>query len=143
MSIDLRHCSEITAAAERLYEAITTPEGIRSWWTTDVAMEDHAGGKAVFGFENHAVSFEMRIVELVAPSLVRWRCDAGTSKEWIGTTQEFGLEPQPGGKVILKFSHRGWKPDSQYAYSCNTTWGHLFVLLKNYAERGEEKPYFA
>jgi len=26
---------------------------------------------------------------------------------------------------------------------CNTTWGHLLVILKEYAERGVKNPYFA
>jgi len=31
------------------------------------------------------------------------------SPDWIGTTQEFQLEPQSDGEVLLKFCHGGWK----------------------------------
>jgi uncharacterized protein YndB with AHSA1/START domain len=48
------------APAERIYEAITTEDGIRVWWTTDVKMADQPGGKAVFGFFDHSTVFEMR-----------------------------------------------------------------------------------
>jgi hypothetical protein len=43
---------------------------------------------------------------------------------------------------LLKFSHAGWKPGSDYCYLCNTTWGHLLVMLKGYVERDEKNPYF-
>ena len=38
----------VAAPAEKIYRAITTEEGIKGWWTTDVKMDTHAGGKAVF-----------------------------------------------------------------------------------------------
>jgi len=140
--LELIHHIYIVAPAERIYDAITTAQGIRSWWTADVSMDRHVGGKALFGFENHTIFFEMRIEQLESPWLVRWKCEGGASEEWIGTTQEFKLEAQEDGQVLLKFRHAAWKPGSDYAYLCNTTWGHLLVLLKEYAERGEKKPFF-
>ena len=143
MAIDLTHHIYIAAPRERIYRAITTEAGIRSWWTTDVSMGRRVGGKAVFGFDNHSVFFQMRIAQLQRPSRVRWRCEGGNSKEWIGTTQEFVLEPPADGEVLLRFRHAGWKSGSEHCYLCNTTWGHLLVMLKNFAEQGVKKPYFA
>lgn len=142
MPIDLIHRICIAAPVEKIYRAITTEDGIRSWWTKDVKMDTHPGGKAVFGFENHSVFFQMRIEQLTQPSLVRWKCDDSNSLDWIGTTQEFGLEPQADGEVLLKFCHAGWKSGGDHCYYCNTTWGHLMVNLKNYAEHGVQNPYF-
>jgi uncharacterized protein YndB with AHSA1/START domain len=142
MAIDLDHHIYIAAPAGNIYRAITTEEGIKRWWTTDVTMDAQVGGKPVFRFEQHSVFFQMRIEELAAPSLVRWRCDGGNSPDWLGTTQEFRLEAQADGEVLLKFCHGGWNPASPHCYLCNTTWGHLLVNLKNYAERGMKYPYF-
>jgi len=36
----------------------------------------------------------------------------------------------------------GGKSGGDHCYYCNTTWGHLLVNLKNYAERGVKNPYF-
>ena len=36
MPTDLIHLIGIAAPAETIYEAITTEEGIRAWWTTGV-----------------------------------------------------------------------------------------------------------
>ena len=63
----------------------------------------------MFGFENHSIEFQMRIEQLAPPSLGRWKCDDNNSPDWIGTTQEFQLEPQADGEVLLKFCHGGWK----------------------------------
>src|SRR5271169_1732485 len=59
MSIELNHRIYIAAPARRIFQAITTEAGIRNWWTTDVTMQTHTGGRAVFGFGNHSVTFEM------------------------------------------------------------------------------------
>jgi hypothetical protein len=86
--------------------------------------------------------FQMRIEQLMPPSLVRRKCVESTSTDWVGTTQEFILEPQGDGEVLLKFCHDGWERGGDHCYFCNTTWGHLLVSLKDYAERGVKNPYF-
>ena len=64
---DLIHRICIAAPAEKIYRAITTEQGITGWWTTDVRMDAHACGKAVFGFGSHSVVFQMRLEQLTPP----------------------------------------------------------------------------
>ena len=96
MPTDLIHRIGIAAPAETIYRALTTEDGIRAWWTTDVTMAAHAGGRAVFGFFGHSTEFQMRISAIEPFSLVRWQCTGGSAPDWVGTTQEFILEPQDG-----------------------------------------------
>ena len=105
-------------------------------------MDAHAGGNAIFGFFGHSTEFQMRISTVEPFTLVRWQCTGGSAPDWIGTTQEFILEPQDDGEVLLKFCHGGWERGGDHCYFCNTTWGHLLVCLKDYAERGVKNPYF-
>ena len=49
---DLHHKIEIEASPEKVYEAITTAEGLRSWWTGDSVAEPRVGSIAEFGFFN-------------------------------------------------------------------------------------------
>jgi uncharacterized protein YndB with AHSA1/START domain len=142
MPTDLIHRIDIAASGQKIYDAITTEEGIRAWWTNDVKMEAKAGGQALFGFQNHFIVFQMRIEELTPPLLVRWKCVESNSPDWIGTTQEFRLEPQNDRETLLKFCHGDWRSGGDHCYYCNTTWGHLLVNLKNYTERGVKNPYF-
>ena len=44
MPTDLIHRIGIAAPAEKIYRALTTEEGIRAWWTTDVKMDASAVG---------------------------------------------------------------------------------------------------
>jgi uncharacterized protein YndB with AHSA1/START domain len=142
MATDLLHRIGIEASPERIYRAITTEEGIRAWWTMDVMMDSFVGGKAKFGFERHAVEFQMQIMKLEPVARVQWECVGGNSPDWIGTTQEFELTPPEDGEVVVKFCHGGWKSGGEHCYFCNTTWGHLLVCLKQYAQSGVKNPYF-
>ena len=69
MPTDLIHRIGIAAPAEKIYRALTTEEGIQAWWTTDVKMDAHAGGKAVFGFFDHSTEFQMRLEQLTPPAI--------------------------------------------------------------------------
>lgn len=142
MPTDLIHRIGIEASPEKIYKALTTEEGIRAWWTTDVKMNSKVGGLAIFGFERHAVEFQMQIEALTPSSLVQWKCVGGNSPDWVGTTQEFRLEPQEDGEVVVKFCHGGWVSGGDHCYYCNTTWGHLLVGLKQYVQNGLKNPYF-
>jgi uncharacterized protein YndB with AHSA1/START domain len=141
MPTDLIHRIDIFAPLEKIYAAITTEDGIRAWWTKDVKMDQRIGGEAEFGFFDHTTVFKMQIEQLIPPVIVRWKCIDGNSLDWIGTTQEFKLEPQTEG-VLLKFCHGGWERGGDHCYFCNTTWGHLLVGLKTYVEHGVKAPYF-
>ena len=79
---------------------------------------------------------------MTPPALVRWKCTGGSALDWVGTTQEFILEPQDDGEVLLKFCHDGGEPGGDHCYFYNMTRGHLLVCLKDYAERGVKNPYF-
>jgi uncharacterized protein YndB with AHSA1/START domain len=35
---DIMHLVKINASPERVYQALTTPEGIRNWWTRDADL---------------------------------------------------------------------------------------------------------
>ena len=94
MPTDLIHCLGIAAQAEKIYRALTAEDGIQARWTTDVKLDALAGGKAVFGFFDHSTVFQKRIEQLTPPALVRRQCDGGSSSAWVGSTQEFSLEPQ-------------------------------------------------
>ena len=61
---ELKHQIGIQAPPEKVYAAIATQAGLRSWWTADTKADERAGGKAEFGFNKHAVVFRMTIEEL-------------------------------------------------------------------------------
>ena len=139
--VDILHAILIDASPETVYDAITQEDGLKSWWTTDVKAEQKEGAVSVFGFYNHSVVFKMQIDELSKNKCVRWGC-LGDDKEWKGTKLRFDLSQQDG-KTNLLFAHTGWQSTKGYYAMCNTTWGHLMILLKQYSEGKETKPFFS
>ncbi|MEN8264105.1 MAG: SRPBCC domain-containing protein [Nitrospirota bacterium] len=138
---DIRHEIIIDAPADKVSRAITTQEGLRSWWTADSTVQEKAGSVAVFKFLNGSVIFRMRIDELVPGKKVSWTC-LGDPEEWKGTKLVFSLELTDNRGTNLNFIHSGWRSVEGDYPLCNTTWGHLMYILKEYAEGGSPGPMF-
>jgi hypothetical protein len=66
-------------------------------------------------------------------------CESGD--EWGGTRLTFRLEARGSGSV-LRFTHGGWRYESEYFLSCNTTWGELMFKLKSASEGKSRGPLF-
>src|SRR3954471_6648132 len=83
--VDIIHRIGIKSPAEKVFKAIATLEGLRHWWTEEVAGDDKVGGKIDFTFR--ALSGEvkgnmsMKVQQLSAPKEIRWRCVEGP-EEW-------------------------------------------------------------
>jgi len=134
---DILHWISVEAPPQRVFEAVTTESGLGSWWTADVEAEPEEGSVAVFGFNDRAVVFRMRIDELRPPELVRWTC-LGDFPEWEGTRLEFRIEPADDGGSVVTFTHAGWDTTEEAFRQCNTDWGRLMYYLKDHVEgRGD------
>jgi len=137
---NILHQIKINATPEQVYNLLVTSEGLRSWWTHDVEAEPVEGSVAVFGFNDRATVFRMRVDELVDGRRVKWTC-LGDPDEWEGTEVEFHLAPDEG-MVDLHFAHRGWQSLGGDYAMCNTTWGALMHRLKAAAEGQTPGPLF-
>lgn len=133
MMNDIMHWISIDAPPERVFEAVTTAEGLSEWWTADVEATPHEGSVSVFGFNNRAVVFRMRVDELASPRRVRWTC-VGDFLEWEGTRIEFHVRENDDGGASLTFTHSGWASTEGFFRQCNTDWGRLMYYLKDYVE---------
>lgn len=135
------HQITINAPADKVYDALTTEEGLKSWWTADTVAEPKIGSIAEFGFFNRATVFRMEIEELIPGKNVIWKC-LGEPEEWKGTELTFELSPADGGGTKVQFCHEGWSKTNGDYPLCNTTWGHLMYFLKDYLEGVNNKPFF-
>jgi uncharacterized protein YndB with AHSA1/START domain len=82
---EIRHLISIEAPPEKVYAAVATQAGLRSWWTADTTSDDKAGGKAEFGFDRRGMTFRMTIEMLDPGRKVVWNCH-GDNPEWVDTT---------------------------------------------------------
>ncbi len=136
----LYHEIRIDAPPERVYEALTTTEGLRGWWTPDASAEPIVGSIAVFGFYNRAVVFRMRIDALRPNRRVDWTC-VGDYESWLNTRISWQLKKVDGG-TLTKFRHAGWPSVRGTFAETNTTWGALMYHLKSYCEGNAPGPFF-
>lgn len=122
----------------KVYEALTTLDGLAGWWTTDTTGDPVLGGKIHFQFGDRGF-FDMEVVELEPDRRVRWRVVDGPA-EWIGTTVTFSLREVDGWTVVL-FAHEGWAEPIEFMHHCSTKWGTFMMSLKQLLETGTGAPH--
>ena len=137
---DILHLLTIDAPPERVYQALTTTEGVRNWWTRDATLDSHVGGSGEFAFYDRKTVTKASIAELVPPSRVGWRIADSTLPSWHGTSISFDLRPEGEG-TVLRFAHRGFREaDDNYA-RVTTGWGYYVASLRKYLETGTGMPH--
>ena len=141
---DILHRIQVDAPPGKILPAITTSEGIRTWWTDDSEAVPRAGTVNLFRFHGGAVTFHFRVDELT-PNRVAWTGIAGPKMpdEWVGTRITFDLSPEKNGGTLLRFGHLGWRSIDGEFPACNTVWGELMHRLKDSAEGKPSGPYFS
>ncbi|MFD2888502.1 SRPBCC family protein [Chitinophaga cymbidii] len=154
------HQLMIGAPPERIYQAITTREGLAGWWTPDAEAKPQPGSIARFPFGSGYFK-EMKVIELKPFELVKWDCIAGAD-EWIGTTLSFTLEsgdpvtllafhPEMGDQMrqlknsdkatLLTLKHDNWKDYTPMFAECSYTWARFLRSLKLLCETGKGRPW--
>ncbi len=133
---DIRHLIQIAAKPETIFPLVATAKGFTEWWAADVT---EPGGLADLGFFNRTTVYQLRLVESKAPGEAEWACESGM--EWAGTRIGFKLKAGGPG-TVLQFAHAGWKAETDYFWSCNTTWGELMFRLKAATEGKGRGPLF-
>jgi len=141
MAGPLMHLVTIDADGDKIYDALSTTNGLASFWTADSHADPKVGSTARFGF--HGPVLEMKVDELKPGKRVRWST-VGGFPEWKGTFVEWDIKPGKGGAHDVLFNHAGWPVElpAEKLASVNYTWGRVVGRLKDYAESGKPDPYF-
>ncbi|MEH7351884.1 SRPBCC family protein [Gottfriedia acidiceleris] len=131
--INMPHQITINATPEKVFEAITTTEGIKSWWSTDAKAEPQLGSMTEVAFYNRQAVFQLQVDEIEPGKLLEWTA-IHDMPAWKGTKIRFELNVNENGATILNFNHSGFESmEGPYAM-INTTWGTLMYILKQYVE---------
>jgi uncharacterized protein YndB with AHSA1/START domain len=137
---DIVHLVPIQASPQSVYEAITTEEGLKSWWTDDVSAEPREGSTATFRFEGGQVAFRMNVDKLEPAEAVEWSVEAPAPPEWEETRVTWRLQPDDGNTRLL-FGHRDWASIENSFAAINYNWAYYLTSLKEYLEKGEGFPH--
>lgn len=133
---DIMQLIKIHASSERVYEAITTADGLRQWWTRDAAIEPKVGAAGEFGFNGKRFVARVTVEELNPVTRVRWKV---ANSAWPGDDIEFNLKAD-GNDTTLLFAHRGFPRADEVFASATTRWGFYLLSLKRYMQTGKGTP---
>jgi len=157
---DIYHEILIIAAADKVYDAITTKDGLAAWWTPRADAKAETDSIATFPF-GEGYFKEMKITGLIPSEQVKWTCIKG-AEEWMGTHLSFKLEdgdqqtlsnshPEIEGQIqqqasgqtatLLIFHHDDWKDYTPMFAECNYTWAQFLRSLKLFCETGKGRPW--
>ena len=136
---EILHLIKIRAAQDKVYQAVSTAEGIRDWWTRDAVLESKVGGNGEFGFYGHRMVIKVKVAELTPPRRVAWEPVSSTGGGFDGTVISFDLKSEDGVTSVL-FAHRGFKASDENIGSATMRWGFYLLSLKRYLETGKGTP---
>ena len=135
---DIVHELTIAAETDRVYDAVTTPAGLATWWSTDVTANAD-GTEIEVGFADHSILIRLRVDTLDPPALAHLTCIAGP-EEWPGTELAFRIEPANGGGTIVRFWHGGWAYENGALPRCSFRWAMFLDSLRQVLEGGVGSP---
>lgn len=134
---------DIAADPATVHQALTTRDGIVSWWSNHVELD----------IASDPAHLRVWFVDLPDPFLfdvvtdtdtrVEWRTGANPPW-WAGTTVRWDVapNPEPAGGTRLLFSHRDYSPDNPVIPIVTPAWAQIALRLKAYAETGTVQPFF-
>ena len=132
----------IRAERSRVYRALSSLEGLQSWWTPLVSGSSDAGGDLRFEFEGLEESIVMHVEETIMPTFVRWTCLGHSGHpEWIGTQPTFTMMESKPHECVLDFHHIGLKRELSCYQQCERGWHHFLGSIAAYAESGQGTPF--
>jgi uncharacterized protein YndB with AHSA1/START domain len=135
---DMHHLVEVDGAdATAAYTALTTRDGITSWWTSRAEV---TGDRLSMSFPDAPMSWDMRVAAADRPTTVEWDCTGGPPG-WAGTHLRWAVEPTDGGAVV-RFDHTGFPAVDDMFRIVTVGWAQMLLSLKAHLETGVRKPFF-
>ena len=135
---DIYHDFPINAPLQRVYEAVSTPQGLDAWWTQRCTGQPVEGAEYELGF-GPGYDWRARVTRLMPATefeLELTRADP----DWLGTRVGFHLGGREG-VTDVRFYHTGWPtPNEHWRISCYC-WAMYLRILRRHLEHGESVPY--
>ena len=132
----IRHQLIIKEIPEKVYAALTTEDGLKSWWAKQTTAKPEVGFVNSFTFGK--IRNQFKVTRLVLNEKVEWIC-VDSIDEWKGTTVSFDLE-EKNGATILRFHHANWREVTETFAKCNYDWAQFMRSLKLLSETGTGIP---
>lgn len=136
----INHEIKINTPAESVYKALSTQNGIKSWFTPNVEGDGTIGSEWKLRFKNQP-EFHWKILTSDVNKRIVWECLKGPGNS-IGTSVIFDILPIQNEKTLLVVSHLNWPDNDQKFRECNTLWGIIVHHLKQFVESNISNPVY-
>ncbi len=132
----------IAASPLRVFDALTSLEGLTGWWSSSARGSGAPGGQFQLGFDGVDETITMRVDVATSPTAVAWTCLEHTGlPDWLGTTIVFELAGLEQDRTRLSFHHGGLVPELECYDQCRSGWERFLASLAAYVERGRGNPF--
>jgi uncharacterized protein YndB with AHSA1/START domain len=135
---DIHHHFPIQAPPEKVFEAISTPQGLDRWWSKITKGIPALGETFQFNF-GPEYNWTAVVTKYVPATEFELQF-ANSDDDWFGSKVGFILNKKSEGTEV-QFYHTGWKEDNAHYRISNFCWAMYLRLLKRNLEFGEEVPY--
>ena len=146
----LCHQVWINAPTVKVYEAVSTEDGIGRWWDKPKALRSPSGLSWEFNPGPEHGVLVANVLEMIQDRRVEWKFISGTHPRtspafaWTGTHVVFEISRRPVppwstdrvDMTILDFRHSDWDEQSEYFGFCNFQWAETLRKLKQWCESG-------
>lgn len=129
----------IAATPERVFRALTQPDELARWLTTDLSADPEVGSRIELRFNQRAAIRQFALTELRAGERVTWVLRRGPA-HWAGTTISWQLTCIQHGTRLAFTQDRFAEADALYAQT-RMEWEFYLDSLKAYVETGTGMPY--
>lgn len=137
MTHSIKHLFHINASREKVFEAVSTINGLSNWWTTKTSGNADTGGVIRFRFGEMGGP-DMKVIE-AKNNKVSWECVA-SPHGWVGNTFSILLDDNEG-KTRVRFSHDGWEKQDDFYAICSFSWGRYMESLRQYCQKGKGEAF--
>jgi uncharacterized protein YndB with AHSA1/START domain len=133
---------DVAASQRAAWDALTTHQGITSWWSTRAEVPAGRGAVLRLSFPDAPITWDLRVDEAGEPERLGWHC-VGGPPQWLDTDIAFALSPAgQGDGTTVSFDHVGWRETDQMFRIVTFGWGQVLARLKAFLDSGKPAPYF-
>src|SRR5262245_5428305 len=135
---DILHDFPINAPADRVFDAVATPQGLDTWWTKRSVGAPQQGAEYELSF-GPDYEWRARVTRCVPNEAFEVEMTVADA-DWTGTRVSLDLEARDG-RTWVRFAHTGWPyANEHYRISC-CCWAMYLRILRRSLEYGESVPY--
>lgn len=138
MSYNIYHNLLINVPPKQVFDAVTLPEHLNSWWTLKASGKPELNSEYNLNFTDDYNWF-CRVIQIKKDKLFYLKMTKADA-DWNPTTFGFNLEPK-NNATYLKFSHTNWPKNNDHLKHSSFCWAMLLNGLKNYLEQGVIIPF--